>query len=67
LKFFRKELYFPKIIDRTNYAGWEKLGSKTMDVKLQEKTDEILSTHKAEAIEPAAAKQIEQILKNIQR
>jgi trimethylamine--corrinoid protein Co-methyltransferase len=67
LEFFRKELYFPKIIDRSNYAGWEKLGSKTMDVKLQEKTDEILATHKAEAISPAAAKQIDQILKDIQR
>ncbi|MHC4395413.1 MAG: trimethylamine methyltransferase family protein [Planctomycetota bacterium] len=66
LKFFRKEFYFPRIMDRTNYAGWEKLGSKTLDVKLKEKVDEILATHKAESIAPAAVEQIKQILKDIQ-
>ena len=41
LNHFRKEFYFPRILDRSNYAGWEKLGRKTMDMKLKEKAEEI--------------------------
>ena len=66
LNFFRKEFYFPKILDRTNYTGWEKLGSKTMDIKLKEKADQILGTHKAEPIPLAAAKQMAQVLKKLE-
>jgi len=47
LNYFRKECYFPKILDRTNYAGWEKLGRKTIDVRLKEKADEIIKAHNA--------------------
>lgn len=66
LKFFRREFYFPGIMDRTNYSNWEKLGGKTMDVTLKEKVDEILATHKAEPIAPAAVKLMNQILKDVQ-
>ena len=62
LKFFRKEFYFPKIVDRTNYAGWEKRGRRTLDVALKQKADEILQTHKVVPIEKASAKRIEAIL-----
>jgi len=65
LKHFRRELYFPKIMDRTNYPGWEKLGRKTMDVKLKEKADEIINTHQAEPISPAASKRMEKILSDL--
>ena len=66
LKFFRKEFYFPRIMDRTNYAGWQKLGSKTLDVKLKEKVDEIIATHKTEPITSAVVKQMGQILEDVQ-
>ncbi len=62
LKHFRKEAYFPKILDRTNYANWEKLGSKTMDVKLKEQANEILGSHKTEPIAPSAAKQMNKVI-----
>jgi len=63
LDFFRKELYFPKFLDRTNYAGWERLGGKTMDVRLKEKVDDILATHKPVAVEPRVRKQMADILR----
>ena len=65
LKQFRKEFYFPKILDRTNYAGWEKAGRKTMDIKLKEKADEILGTHKAEPIDAGIQKQWKAILEKV--
>ena len=67
LKFFRKECYFPKIMDRTNYENWEKLGRKTMDVRLKEQADEILGTHKAEPIGPGSLKRMEQIIQAVER
>ncbi len=66
LKFFREECYFPKMIDRTNYSNWEKLGGKTMDVRLHEKADELIATHKTEPISPVVAKQMGQILEDVQ-
>ncbi|MBN2455524.1 MAG: trimethylamine methyltransferase family protein [Sedimentisphaerales bacterium] len=66
LNFFRKELYFPKILDRTNYTGWEKQGSKTLDVKLKEKVDEILATHKAKPIPADVASRADKILQKVE-
>jgi len=65
LKHFRHELYFPKVLDRTNYSGWEKLGCKTMDVKLTENVDHIIATHRAEPVAPAARRQIDDILQKL--
>jgi trimethylamine---corrinoid protein Co-methyltransferase len=66
LKHFRQEAYFPKILDRTNYANWEKLGCKTMDVKLKEKADDVIASHEAEPIPPAAAKQMKKIMEGLE-
>jgi len=65
LNYFRKECYFPKILDRTNYAGWEKLGRKTIDVRLKEKADEIIKAHKPEPIDGSVQKLIDKILKEV--
>jgi trimethylamine--corrinoid protein Co-methyltransferase len=62
LDHFRKEFYFPKFLDRTNYAGWERLGRKTMDARLKEKVGDILATHKPVSIEPRARKRMAEIL-----
>lgn len=46
LKHMRKELYFPKLIDRNRRATWRKRGSKDIMIKAREKVDEILKTQK---------------------
>ena len=66
LKHFRNEFYFPKVVTRKNYSGWEAEGSKTMDVRLKEKVDDILATHKTEPIDAATAKCMDKILKDIE-
>ncbi len=63
LDFFRKEFYFPKFLDRTNYAGWERLGAKTIDVRLKEKVDSILTTHKPVPVEPRVRQRMAEILR----
>ena len=65
LQFFRKEFYFPKILDRTNYAGWEKQGAKTLDVRLKEQVDDTLATHIPEPIPASAQQSIQGILKDM--
>lgn len=62
---FRQEAYFPKMVDRQNYSNWQKQGSKTMDVRLTEKVDEILGAQKAEPIDAAASKEMERILEGL--
>jgi trimethylamine--corrinoid protein Co-methyltransferase len=62
LKFFRKELFFPGIMDRNNYTQWENRGSKTMDARLKEMAAEILNSHKPEPVGKAVLKQLENII-----
>jgi len=64
LEFFRKELYFPGVLDRANYAGWERQGAKTMDVRLKERVDEILATHEPVPVDPGVRRRMTEILKS---
>ena len=42
---FRKEHWFPTLIDRTRFAPWRDAGSKTMADRVRERVAEILATH----------------------
>jgi trimethylamine--corrinoid protein Co-methyltransferase len=66
LNFFREECYFPHIMDRLNYDEWEKQGSKTLDIKLKEKADEIIQTHRAEPIDGGPVKSMQKILTDME-
>ncbi|HUU21096.1 MAG TPA: trimethylamine methyltransferase family protein [Phycisphaerae bacterium] len=44
---FRKELWFPKLMDRTRYDSWRAAGSKTLGDRVRERVAEILATHQA--------------------
>ena len=41
----RREIWYPKLIDRTKYSAWEGAGSKTMGDRVRERVAEILATH----------------------
>ncbi len=64
--FFRKEFYFPKVLDRTRYEAWQEQGAKTLDVKLTEKVDQILGTHKPAPLEAGPSKRMEAILRAVE-
>ncbi len=54
------------MVTRKNYSAWEQDGAKTIDVRLKEKVDDILGSHKAEPIDAAAAKRMTEILADIE-
>ena len=41
----RKELWFPKLMDRSRYSAWQAAGSKTLGDRVRERVEEILATH----------------------
>ena len=66
VKHLRKEFHFPAILDRDNYSTWEKAGSKQMDVRLKEKVDDILATHKTTPIDASMIKCMDEIVADIE-
>ena len=62
LRHFRNEFFFPNVMDRKNYAGWEAGGGKGMDRVLREAADEILNSHQTVPLSAAADKGIRDIL-----
>ena len=41
----RRELWFPKLLDRTKFSAWQTAGSKRMGERLRERVTEIIATH----------------------
>ena len=63
LEHYKKEFWMPEISDKSTFAAWQKIGSKTMDKVAKEKVNEIMATHKPEPIPEDVEREISQILK----
>jgi trimethylamine---corrinoid protein Co-methyltransferase len=59
---FKKEFWFPSLMDRSQWDQWAAGGEKTMGVRVQEKLDHILDTHKVPALPEQIQKEIDVIL-----
>ncbi len=57
-----KEWYMPSLQDRTDYETWEKAGSKTMDQRVKERTNELLEQYEAKPIEEGMRKELQSII-----
>jgi trimethylamine--corrinoid protein Co-methyltransferase len=55
LKHF-KESFYPEILDKNSYTGWEGQGAKPLEVRAAEKVDKILAKHQPEPL-PADVQQ----------
>jgi trimethylamine--corrinoid protein Co-methyltransferase len=66
LRSFRREFHFPGLLDRTNYAGWERQGARTMDQRLKTKVDEILATHVPAPIAEEPRRLMADVLKRVE-
>ena len=62
LKHFRKEQFFPRFLDRQNYANWVTSGKKPMRERLNEEVKRILKEYKPEEISPEKRKEISSII-----
>ena len=58
---FKKEMWFPQIINRQRYEAWEKEGSTTMGDRLNAKVKKILKEHKPDPIPEKLAQEIHAI------
>lgn len=60
-KHFR-ERWYPALIERFNYAAWEKKGGQTLAQRAAAKVEQLLSTHKPKPLSESAAKAVHAIV-----
>ncbi|MCK4778818.1 MAG: trimethylamine methyltransferase family protein [Candidatus Lokiarchaeota archaeon] len=61
---FRKELWFPTLLDRDFYDSWRDKGSLTMENRCCERKEEILASYEPKSLESDILKDLELIVKN---
>ncbi len=64
MRYFRKELYFPKLFKRTTIDEWIKAGSKMIHEVAHERVLEILAKAKPVELLPGADAELERALRN---
>jgi len=62
LKFFKKEHWFPSILDRDTRDAWIKKGAKDLVQRAREKTKEILDSHRPAPLPVAIEKELDSVL-----
>ncbi len=64
---FRKELWFPTLLDRDIYDNWRDKGSLTMENRCCERKEEILASYEPKSLESDILKDLELIVKNAKK
>lgn len=64
---FRKELWFPKLLDREFWQAWRDSGAKDMMSRCIEKKNEILAKHVPKPLPKETEKEIDKILESARR
>ena len=59
---YRKEFWFPRLMDRYSWAPWEKKGKTTIVQRAQERLRDLLARKETEAIDPKLAHELERVL-----
>ncbi len=59
---FRKELWFPELLDRDYYQSWLDGGAKSTEQRCRERRDEILRTHEIEPVAPELDRELDRIV-----
>ncbi len=60
---FRRELWFPRLLDRNYYQQWMDEGASTMEQRCVERKNEILRTHQPEPVSDELDKALGEIVK----
>ena len=64
---FRKELWFPKLLDRDYYQAWKDAGAVASEERCRQRKEEILSTHQAPPLPADLNREFERILASARR
>ena len=67
LDWFKKEHYYPKLSDRRTRANWEKSGGKDIREEARSRAKEILESHEPEPVDPTIWREIEMIIKDMEK
>jgi trimethylamine--corrinoid protein Co-methyltransferase len=57
-----REIWYPDLLDRSDYQTWQDGGGKTLGERAAERVDELLSDHKPEPLPDEVKKQLRQIV-----
>lgn len=64
---FRRELWFPRLLDREYYQAWREAGALSTEDRCCQRKEEILRTHVPEPIDPKLERELDRILAAAQR
>jgi trimethylamine--corrinoid protein Co-methyltransferase len=59
---FRREIWFPRLMDRTKFDAWQAAGSKTLGDRVRDRVAQILAEHRPPALPSAVDAGISDIL-----
>lgn len=62
LEHYRKDFWFPRLIDRSNFENWVSGGKKTLRERVEEKMNHILETHQPAPIDHKVMKEMKKIV-----
>jgi trimethylamine--corrinoid protein Co-methyltransferase len=61
VKHFRRELFFPRLLDRQFYQAWEDAGATSMEQRCADRKRHILATHQAEPLPRDLERELDRI------
>ncbi len=64
---FRKELWFPKMLDRNFYDIWQERGAASMEEQCRIRKDDLLAHHEVEPLPNATGRELDKIVASAQK
>jgi len=61
-KHFRRELWFPRLLDRNFYDAWAEMGKPDMAKRCRERRDELLASHRPEPVSDELSAELDRIV-----
>jgi trimethylamine--corrinoid protein Co-methyltransferase len=62
LEYYKREFWFPSLIDRQRWDDWQAGGALTLGERVQDRLNELLDTHTPPPLAPAVQQSIDAIL-----
>jgi trimethylamine--corrinoid protein Co-methyltransferase len=62
LEHYRRDFWFPRLIDRSNYETWVSGGKKMLGQRVEEKVNDILETHEPAPIDEDVTNELKKII-----
>jgi trimethylamine--corrinoid protein Co-methyltransferase len=59
---FRRELWFPRLLDRDYYQAWMDAGARSMEDRCRETKERLLATHEVEPLDAALDRALQEIV-----